>query len=58
MNLGCADRAFLTADPSKNSILPIDDAIWEENVGRTAYHQRFNRLHQLERDKCTSTQTL
>lgn len=33
MNLGCADRAFLTADPSKNSILPIDDAIWEEGVG-------------------------
>ncbi|KAL7924496.1 fungal-specific transcription factor domain-containing protein [Trichoderma austrokoningii] len=31
INLGCADRAFLTADPSKNSILPIDDAIWEEN---------------------------
>ncbi|UKZ66223.1 uncharacterized protein TrAtP1_007397 [Trichoderma atroviride] len=31
MNLGCVDRAFLTADPSKKSILPIDDAIWEEN---------------------------
>ncbi|KAL7972099.1 fungal-specific transcription factor domain-containing protein [Trichoderma sp. SZMC 28014] len=30
MNLGCADRAFLTAEPSKNSILPIDDAIWDE----------------------------
>lgn len=32
INLGCAERAFLTADPSSNSILPIDDTIWEENV--------------------------
>ncbi|PTB39225.1 hypothetical protein M441DRAFT_196357 [Trichoderma asperellum CBS 433.97] len=31
INLGCADRAFLMTDPSSNSILPIDDAIWEEN---------------------------
>ncbi|KAL6904051.1 fungal-specific transcription factor domain-containing protein [Trichoderma evansii] len=31
INLGCADRAFLTTDPSSNSILPIDDTIWEEN---------------------------
>ncbi|KAL7915502.1 fungal-specific transcription factor domain-containing protein [Trichoderma velutinum] len=31
ISLGSADRAFLTADPSSNSLLPIDDTIWEEN---------------------------
>lgn len=58
MNLGCADRAFLTADPSKNSILPIDDAIWEENVRPTAHHRRHNHLQLLERNECTSAQAL
>ncbi|KAL7953163.1 hypothetical protein V8C34DRAFT_321492 [Trichoderma compactum] len=31
ISLGSADRAFFTTDPSSNSLLPIDDTIWEEN---------------------------
>ncbi|KAL7933864.1 fungal-specific transcription factor domain-containing protein [Trichoderma chlorosporum] len=31
ISLGSADRVFLTTDPSTNSLLPIDDAKWEDN---------------------------
>ncbi|UKZ45883.1 hypothetical protein TrVGV298_000076 [Trichoderma virens] len=31
ISLGSADRVSLTTDPNSNSLLPIDDAIWEEN---------------------------
>ncbi|KAF4460228.1 ATP-dependent Clp protease proteolytic subunit [Fusarium albosuccineum] len=30
MNLGCAERACLFRDPSSNSILPMDDGLWEQ----------------------------
>lgn len=40
ISLGSADRAFLTPDPSSNSLLPIDDTIWEENVRLLSFAER------------------
>lgn len=41
ISLGSADRAFLTPDPSSNSLLPIDDTIWEENVRLLSCAKRY-----------------